>query len=505
MKERIMILLILMSLFSKAQSGIFEIYDLGVLGNDAGWDICTDSLGYTIATGSYCDGNNVCFKLFRSDLNGDELWSKVFSIYPEGLRECSRSGMIKSKNGGYLITGDQYIGDDDWQVFLMKTDDQGNQLWLNFYNSYATNFARSLHELENGDILINVDGDSSGTYRPNKSIIKTDSGGNLLWHKDYFDEFRFSEGGNMVVLSTGELLMCYRTYPWGWDYPYTTLTKLDSEGNLIWTKAYYFGFVGGSANRVVETSEGNYMLFGEKDTVDLAWVSLLINIIDTSGQVLAEKYLYLGDYDTYIYQVVNSIDGNVLVCGDYSHPNIGYDKAGWIVKLNPQGDKIWERYITNEGHMINELFAMIDIEQNPYGNIALSVLVRDMKPNGQYDLDGNAALLVLDDMGCYEPGCGEYQEIPTTLSSIKVQPVTSAPIEVYPNPASTGIHIRWQQPEAGILKLYNAYGVLTDTKPVDSPLQETMLNVSTLPAGIYLLTWESSNHAIFSQKLIITK
>jgi hypothetical protein len=399
MKNNIFIICISLSLSLTAQNGIFEIYDLGVLGSDAGWAIDTDETGYTIGTGSICDPPG-CFKVIRTDINGNELWTtKVDIPLPFDLR-LSLGCIIKTGDGNILVGGDKTLENGDNEAFLLKLNiNTGDTLWMKYYNSHATNFVRSIIELPNGDVLVNADGDSLNTSRPNKSIIKTNSEGEIIWHKDYYDEFRYSEGGNMIVLSTGELLMSYRVYPWGWDYPYTTLTKLDSEGNIIWTNPYYYGFVGGSAERVVETTEGNYMLFGEKDTGDFSWVSLLINIIDTSGQNIAEKYLYLGDYDTYIYQVVNSTDGNVLVCGDYSHPNVDYDKVGWIVKLNPQGDKIWEKYITNEGHLFNEIFVMPDIEQNPHGNIALSMFVRDMKPNGQYDLDGNAALLVLDSMG----------------------------------------------------------------------------------------------------------
>jgi hypothetical protein len=505
MKNNIIVLFILMNLFLTAQNGIFEIYDLGVLGSDVGWAIETDEAGYTIGTGSICDPPG-CFKIIRADQEGNELWTTKIDIpLPFDLRLAPRC-LIKTGDGNILVGGDRTLENGDNEVFLMKIEIiTGDTIWMKYYNSYATDFVRSIIELPDGDILVNTDGDTLGTNRPNKSIIKTDNEGNIIWHKDYFDEFRFSQRGNMVVLSTGELLMCYEAYKWGWDYPFTTLTKLDSEGNMLWTNAYYYGFTGSSANRVVETSEGNYMLFGEKDTVQLAWVSLLINIIDTSGQIISEKYLYLGDYDTYIYQVVNSNDGNVLVCGDYSHPAVEYDKVGWIVKLDPQGNKLWEKYITNEGHMYNEIFTMSDIKQNPYGNIALSMFIRDMKPNGQYDLDGNAALLVLDSMGCFEPGCGEYQEIPTTLSGIKTQPIASAPIAVFPNPASTELRLRWREPDVGSLKLYNAFGKIVADHSVDIPDQEFVFGIDHLPAGMYILSWESKKHAIFSQKIIITK
>jgi hypothetical protein len=57
----------------------------------------------------------------------------------------------------------------------------------------------------------------------------------------------------------------------------------------------------------------------------------------------------------------------------------------------------------------------------------------------------------------------------------------------------------------GSLKLYNAFGKIVADHSVDIPDQEFVFGIDHLPAGMYILSWESKKHAIFSQKIIITK
>ena len=86
--------------------------------NDGGYIICGE-------TSSFGNGDDDVY-VIKTDGNGIEQWSKTFG----GISDDKGFSLDKTTDGGYIITGrtGSYSNDDD--VFLIKTDSQGDSLWI---------------------------------------------------------------------------------------------------------------------------------------------------------------------------------------------------------------------------------------------------------------------------------------------------------------------------------------------------------------------------------------
>ena len=103
-------------------SPIFEWgTDLSVLSD--GYAIC----GYSISN-EIGDGGNV--KLVRTDLSGNEIWSRTYNR-PD--REWAYA-MTSTNDGGFVLAGEKhYEGTNNVDIYLIKTDDTGGVVWENAY------------------------------------------------------------------------------------------------------------------------------------------------------------------------------------------------------------------------------------------------------------------------------------------------------------------------------------------------------------------------------------
>jgi hypothetical protein len=94
--------------------------------------------------------------------------------------------VIRTDDGGYAIAG--YTGSvaaDSDDVYLVKTDGQGNLEWQKTYGGTGDDFGRSLVQTVDGGYAIAGSTYSFGLGNADVYLVKTDAQGNLLWNKTY--------------------------------------------------------------------------------------------------------------------------------------------------------------------------------------------------------------------------------------------------------------------------------------------------------------------------------
>lgn len=170
-----------------------------------------------------CGYRNDSLALIKLSPEGDSVWMKFISDYP-----CKAYSIKQTDELGFIITGWVKKEDENTNVLLLKTDENGVPSWSRAIGGNVNEFAVDLDiTSDNGFIIC---GTTRGTNDENSDVylIKTDRNGDTLWTRKFGDDL-YEEGRGIDCTSDGGCIIC------GYKYLYDTqyniyLIKTDAQG-----------------------------------------------------------------------------------------------------------------------------------------------------------------------------------------------------------------------------------------------------------------------------------
>lgn len=132
--------------------------------------------GYILAgeTASSGAGNRDAW-LIRTDAAGNDLWSKTFG----GPESDSADSVQQTAFGGYILAGrTKSYGSGDNDVWLIKTDASGNEIWNRVYGGVAWDVAHAVQQTTDLGYIVAGQTTSYGAGASDVLLIKTDFNGN---------------------------------------------------------------------------------------------------------------------------------------------------------------------------------------------------------------------------------------------------------------------------------------------------------------------------------------
>ena len=234
--------------------------------------------GYIIAgrTNSFGAGGDDVY-LVKTDADGNQQWQKTFG----GAEDDGGSSVQQTKDGGYVIAGrTNSFGTGGWDFYLVRTDALGNQQWTKTFGGTKDEIAYSAQQTTDGGYVIAGYTDSFGAGGRDVYLIKTDALGNQQWEKTFggaYGDYGYSvrqtkDGGYIIAGQTS-------SFTGGWDI---YVIKTDAMGIKMWEKAFG-GASSEGGGRVQETIDGGYIITGEKEPSVPRQYDVYLIKIDAAG------------------------------------------------------------------------------------------------------------------------------------------------------------------------------------------------------------------------------
>ena len=182
-------------------------------------------------------------------------WEKTFG----GTGFDWGNSVQQTTDGGYIITGStESFGSPD--VWLIKTDGNGIEQWNNTFGGTENDYGYSVQQTNDGGYIITGETKSFGSGNPNVYLIKTDGNGDSLWTKT-FGGTDYSKGKSIQQTTDGGYIITGVTTSLGIGFYEVWLIKTDGNGDSLWTKTF-----GGSdydeGYSVQQTTDGGYIITG---------------------------------------------------------------------------------------------------------------------------------------------------------------------------------------------------------------------------------------------------
>jgi hypothetical protein len=185
--------------------------------------------GYVIAgdTGSVISPNCDVY-LIRTDARGDSLWARTFGG-PGG--EHGRS-VQQTTDSGYIVAGyTSSFGKGGCDVYLIKVSASGETLWTRTYGGTNDDAGKSAQQTADGGYVIAGVTYSFGAGYADVYLIKTDAQGDTLWTRTYGGPGA-DEAWQVQQTADGGYVIAGFTSSFGAGGDDVYLIKTDAEGHV---------------------------------------------------------------------------------------------------------------------------------------------------------------------------------------------------------------------------------------------------------------------------------
>ncbi|MDF1697730.1 MAG: T9SS type A sorting domain-containing protein [Saprospiraceae bacterium] len=305
------------------------------------------------------------FWVVKVDVNGHMEWQKSLG----GMLWDEAQSVKQTMDGGYIVAGNTLSVDGDvseafgeHDYWVVKLSPLGEIEWERSYGGSEEDMAYGIDQTSDQGYIVagraySEDGDISNHIGGlDYWVLRLDADGEILWENSYggnnwdwaYGVDLTQDGGFILGGVTKSTAGDVPDFHGGFDF---LLIKIDADGVVQWSNNF-----GGSdtdvATGVKAAPDGGYVISGNtySDDIDVSNLSGGIDFwivkTDKDGVMEWERSLG-GSGDESAKTLALCSDGSILVAGSANSNDgdlEGTDGSGsWIVKLDQDGDIIWEQ------------------------------------------------------------------------------------------------------------------------------------------------------------------
>jgi hypothetical protein len=307
--------------------------------------------GYAIIGGSISFGNSsTAVWLLRINANGELIWNQTFG----GVNGDSGTALQECSDGGFIITGYSRTYTHGRQdIWLIRTDAAGNLVWHQYFGGFDTDHGMDVIEVSDGGFALIGNTRSFGSVDPATQIrtydiwlIRTTDNGLPLWNRTYgFENDDIAralvelEGGGFLIL--GDLNSNYEfvgTDP-GWDFTSDGwLIRTDATGQVVWNRTYA-GEGHDFVRSIIPLSEGGFAIAGFSQSYGTGSYDGWFIQTDALGNDLS-NLTYGGSSEDLLQTILRCDDGGFALVGYTFSTGMGAGDV-WMVRTDTMGNELW--------------------------------------------------------------------------------------------------------------------------------------------------------------------
>jgi len=274
-----------------------------------------------------------------SGANNDPIieWDKTF----DRAADDRGQDVHQTTDDGYIITGHtaKSSASYDEDIWLIKTDSNGNVEWDQIFGGTACDEGLSVHQTTDGGYIITGHTKSYGAGNCDIWLIRTDNKGNIIWDKT-FGGIGYDVGYSVQITTDGGFLIIGYTESFGAGDSDIWLIKTDNNGNMEWNKTY--GGIGYDNGQSVQlTYDGGYIITGTIDLCNENWLDVWLIKTDSNG-IMEWNRSFGGAYIDMGLSVQLSMDGGYIISGIQLCTVFGYADI-WLIKTDNNGNMEWNK------------------------------------------------------------------------------------------------------------------------------------------------------------------
>jgi hypothetical protein len=288
--------------------------------------------GYTDSYGAgFCD-----VYLVKTDANGDTLWTRTFG----GRGDDYGESVQQTSDSGYVIAGiTASFGAGGADVYLIRTDADGETLWTRTFGGVNYDWGSSVQQTSDGGYIVVGSTESYGAGGTDVYLIKTDAVGDTLWTRT-FGGSDDDWGSSVQEGADGNYVIVGRAWPSDTALDDVFLVKTNAHGDTLLTRTF-----GGTdcdyGYSVQQTTDSGYVISGFTGSFGAGLFDVYLIKTDANVDTMWTK-TFGGAGDDRGYSVQQTADGGYIVAGTAYLSGAG-DTAVYLVKTDADGYARWTR------------------------------------------------------------------------------------------------------------------------------------------------------------------
>lgn len=284
--------------------------------------------------------------LIRLDSAGNIIWSKTYSSFVD----LFGMDVQPVSTGGYILLI-QRQQTTAYEAQVVRTDTAGNVLWQQSYGGPGDEEVKEITETSDGGFLISIQSNSYGFFT-GATLIKTDNVGAVLWRKSYRGHLG-AVGCSAKEVPAGGYVFTARIIDTTMGIANDIMVvRVDVNGNVIWSTT--FGGPDSDEPYDIEvTSDNGCIVGGRLYNYGPGNTDVFLSRLDSAGNLLWTK-TYGGPGFELTYDIDITSDGGVIV-GGWTSSFSSNTNDYYIIRTDPNGDTLWTGIMnhgTNNGHFM---------------------------------------------------------------------------------------------------------------------------------------------------------